>query len=212
MRRLTARIAAAAIELFARFITAVRGIWDGVEPRPDQRVYFANHTSNGDFILIWTVLPPPLRKLTRPVAGSDYWLKSPVREFIGRDVFNAVLIDRRPDAREDDPMETILGAIDDGASLIIFPEGTRNMTEDRALPFKSGLYNISHKRPEVDLVPVWIENLNSVMPKGKVIPIPLLCTVTFGAPIRVEEGEDRQVFLDRARNALLALAPEEDAA
>ena len=130
---------------------------------------------------------------------------------MGEEVVNAVLIDRRPEERDTDPMETIIEALDTGVSLIIFPEGKRNITEEKILPFKSGIYNISTARPEVDLVPVWIENLNSVMPKGKLIPIPLLCTVTFGAPIRVEQGEAREAFLARASDALVALAPEEEA-
>ena len=195
-----------AIVIFARFITAVRAIWEGVEPVPAHRVYFANHTSNGDFILIWTVLPPNLRARTRPVAGADYWLTSRLRTFIGRDVFNAVLIDRKTETRDEDPMELILQGLDTGSSLIIFPEGTRNMTDAPLLPFKSGIFNISKARPDVDLVPVWIDNLNDVMPKGKLVPIPLLCTVTFGAPIRVGEREEREDFLRRAEAALLALA------
>ena len=203
-----ARLVGSAIVLFARLITAVRGIWDGIEPVPVQRLYFANHTSNGDFILIWTVLPPELRARTRPVAGSDYWLTSPLRSFVGREVFNAVLIDRRREERTDNPLETILAAVDEGSSLIIFPEGGRNTGDDPLLPFKSGIFNVSVARPDLELVPVWIENLNDVMPKGKIVPIPLLCTVTFGAPIRAETGEDREVFLQRAADALLALRPE----
>lgn len=212
MRQIAAIIAGSAIILFARFITAVRAVWEGIEPEPAQRVYFANHTSNGDFILIWTVLPPALRRATRPVAASDYWLASPARAFIGREVFNAVLIDRRREARTEDPMKAILAGLDEGASLILFPEGMRNATDAPLLPFKSGIYNIAAERPGIDLVPVWIENLNSVMPKGKVIPIPLLCTVTFGAPLRLDPGETREAFLARASAALAALRPEREAA
>jgi 1-acyl-sn-glycerol-3-phosphate acyltransferase len=211
LRAPLARLTGAAIVLFAWLMTAVRGVWQGTAPDGAQRVYFANHTSNGDFVLVWAVLPPHLRRRTRPVAGSDYWLTTPVRRFIGQDVFRAVLIDRRPDTRTEDPMAVMLAALDTGASLILFPEGTRNMTDARLLPFKSGLYNLSVARPGVDLVPAWIENLNHVMPKGKVIPVPLLCTVTFGAPIRAEPDEDRHAFLARAQAALLALAPESPA-
>jgi 1-acyl-sn-glycerol-3-phosphate acyltransferase len=199
-----ARLAAGAITLFARFITAVRAVWDGIEPIPRQRIYFANHVSHGDFILLWAVLPPRLREQTRPVAGADYWLKSSVRRFIGRDVFNAVLIDRDRKTRADDPIKQMADALDGGASLIIFPEGTRNETDNPLLPFKSGIFHLAKQRPDIDLVPVWIANLNRVMPKGEFVPIPLICTVTFGAPLRVESDETKDAFVKRARDALLS--------
>lgn len=207
MRGFLAILTGQAIVLFARFVTAVRAIWQGVEPGPGQRVYFANHTSNGDFILLWAVLPPRLRARTRPVAALEYWLATPLRRFIGREVFHAVLIDRRPEARTADPVAQMAEALDEGFSLILFPEGQRNPTEAALLPFRAGLYHLGRLRPGVDLVPVWIENLNRVMPKGEVLPVPLLCTVTFGAPIRVEAEEAKAAFLDRAAAALLALRP-----
>jgi 1-acyl-sn-glycerol-3-phosphate acyltransferase len=171
-------------------------------------VYFANHNSHGDFVLIWTVLPPALRRVTRPVASADYWTVSTMRRFIGERVFRAVLIDRDPKTRKGDPIEMMTDALDENASLILFPEGTRNTSDDRLLPFKSGLFHLASARPQVEFVPVWIENLNRVMPKGEFVPIPILCTVTFGSPLRASDGEDKAAFLDRARMALLALAPE----
>ena len=212
-RGLAARVTGHLLAFVARFITAVRADWRGIEPVDKQRVYYANHVSNADMPMIWTVLPAHMRRRTRPVAAADYWLKNRLRAFVGPEVFNCVLIDRRPEARTEDPMDKILEALDEGSSLIIFPEGNRNMTDAPLLPFRAGLYNIGRQRPHVDLVPTWIANLNEIMPKGEVIPLPLICTVTFGAPVRVEEGEHKDIFLIRAAEALVALSqPEGDAA
>lgn len=207
LRSLAASFTGHALRLFARFITAVRADWQGIEPVPKQRVYFANHSSNGDMPMIWSVLPPALRRTVRPVAAADYWLKNPIRAFVGPEVFNCVLVDRRPEVN-DKPMDKILAALDEGSSLIIFPEGNRNMTDDPLLPFKAGLYNMGVARPDVDLVPTWVANLNTIMPKGEIIPLPLICTVTFGAPIHVKEGESKDAFLTRAAVALADLRPE----
>jgi hypothetical protein len=57
----------------------------------------------------------------------------------------------------------------------------------------------------VQLIPVWIDNVQRVMPKGEVVPVPILCSVTFGAPMQLEPGEDKRVFLDRTRAAVVAL-------
>jgi len=207
LRPLAARIVGQSIRLFARAITAVRADWQGIEPIPRQRVYYSNHTSNGDMPMIWSVLPPALRRDVRPVAAADYWLKNKLRAFVGPEVFNCVLIDRRPEV-DDKPMDKILAALDEGSSLIIFPEGNRNMTDADLRPFKAGLYNMGLARPDVDLVPTWVANLNTIMPKGEIIPLPLICTVTFGASVHVQNGESKEDFLARAAKALSDLKPE----
>lgn len=191
----------------ARAITGVRAEWQAEIALDSPRIYFANHASHGDFLLVWTVLPRHLRRGTRPVAGADYWEAGAIRRFFGRRVFDAVLVDRRPERRSGDPLAPLAAALDAGQSLILFPEGTRNRTEERLLPLKSGLYHLARAHPQVLPVPVWIENLNRVMPKGEIVPIPLLCTVTFGAPLPVEPGEAKASYLERARQAMLALAP-----
>src|ERR1700712_2439401 len=210
MTSLLARPAAVAIVLFARAITAVRAIWPEGGPPQEQCIYFANHSSHGDFILVWAVLPPRLRHRTRPVAGAEYWLKTGLNRFIGRDVFNAVLIERDRDARTSDPVTQMANAVDAGSSLILFPEGTRNQTEQPMLPFRSGLYHLAKARPDVAMIPVWIDNLNRVMPKGEFVPIPLICTVTFGSELRVTPDESKDVFIARSQAALLALAPKHE--
>lgn len=207
MKAFITKAAAAAIVVFARAVTAVRAIWPeaGLPSRPC--VYFANHSSHGDFVLVWTVLPPRLRRQARPVAGAEYWLKSPLNRFIGSDVFNAVLIAREKDQRTEDPVTQMAAAIDAGSSLILFPEGTRNQSDAPLLPFKSGIFHLAAARPDIELVPVWINNLNRVMPKGEIIPIPLICTVTFGSALRLAPDEAKDAFLERMQTALLALSP-----
>jgi 1-acyl-sn-glycerol-3-phosphate acyltransferase len=205
VRRALAGLLAWGVTGFMKLLTGAQARWVGCRPEPTQRIYFANHTSHGDFVLIWTCLPRDLRAKTRPVAGADYWLKGKVRRYVITDVLNGVLIDREKATRTRDPIETLVEALDQGWSLIVFPEGTRN-TGDELLPFKSGIYHVARQRPEVELVPVWIENLNRVMPKGEVLPVPLLCSATFGAPTRLAPGEDKDAFLERARAAVIRLA------
>ena len=94
-----ARLVAMLIAGLARVLTGVLPIWRGCLPEFRQRIYIANHTSHGDFVLIWTVLPHALRRQTRPVAALDYWGGGGIRGFIGREVFNAVLVDRKPFTR-----------------------------------------------------------------------------------------------------------------
>ncbi|MEM7121662.1 MAG: lysophospholipid acyltransferase family protein [Pseudomonadota bacterium] len=188
-------------------MTAATAHWVESKPQPRKRIYFANHTSNGDFVLIWSALPRSLREMTRPVAGADYWLKNALQRFVARDVFGSVLIDRCRSAAADEALRRMADALDEGASLILFPEGTRNMTDMPLLPFKSGLYHLAKQCPDVEVVPVWLSNTGRVLPKGEIIPVPLRCGVTFGAPLRLSPGEAKTAFLDRASSALLALAP-----
>jgi len=205
-----AKLTAFLITSFSRLLTGARALWLGCDALPVQRIYFANHSSHGDFVLFWACLPPALQQCTRPVAGKDYWHSSAIKRFLINRVFNGVLVERSsPSEDKNNKLQPLLDALDTGDSLIIFPEGTRNLTEERLLPFKSGLYHLAEARPDVELVPVWISNLSRVMPKGRVLPLPLLCTLSFGEPLTRIEGEDKSAFLLRAQCALLALAEQE---
>ncbi|MDP9995022.1 1-acyl-sn-glycerol-3-phosphate acyltransferase [Variovorax boronicumulans] len=268
---------------FVRLLTGAQARWYGCPPKAEQRIYFANHQSHADLVMIWAALPEELRSITRPIAARDYWANTPVKRWITTEVFNAVYVERaatapaaaaapepmqaepavaaapaeriepsmepllpaeapraevvnelqgeldlpapvpppapiapppsvaepapppaEPAPPPTDPLAPLVEALRSGDSIIIFPEGTRGHTGEPQ-KFKSGLYTLATLFPEVVLVPAWIDNVQRVMPKGEIVPVPILCSVTFGAPIRVEEGEERRPFLDRARAAVIAL-------
>ena len=177
----------------------------GFTPDERQRIYFANHASHLDFVLVWAALPPKLRAMTRPVAARDYWHRPGFRRYLGVKVFNAVLVDRQPaQSSPQTAMDILLEGLGERHSLIIFPEGTRGDGSTIA-PFKSGLYRLGKARPDVELIPAYINNLNRVLPKGEFVPVPMLASVSFGEPMHVGEDEEKNAFLDRARNAILEL-------
>ncbi|WP_390346671.1 lysophospholipid acyltransferase family protein [Variovorax boronicumulans] len=269
-----------------RLLTGAQARWYGCPPKAEQRIYFANHQSHADLVMIWAALPEELRSITRPIAARDYWANTPVKRWITTEVFNAVYVERAatgaapvapppeappqapplaapiapteriepsmepllpietitvaeapqeiqgqldlpapppppppvapppviepeapaaaPEPPAADPLAPLIDALRSGDSIIIFPEGTRGHTGEPQ-KFKSGLYALATMFPDVVLVPAWIDNVQRVMPKGEIVPVPILCSVTFGAPIRVEDGEERRPFLDRARAAVIAL-------
>lgn len=191
----------ALVVALAKVIAGTGVRWIGCAPEPTQRIYFANHTSNLDALIVWTSLPGPLRERTRPVAAQDYWSADRLRYSIATRIFNAVLIERKKVTARNNPLDLLLAALDDKFSLIIFPEGGRHEGIE-AGPFKSGLYHLGVKRPSVALVPVYIDNANRILPKGEILPVPLLSSVSFGAPLRVNDGEAKADFLERARAAV----------
>jgi 1-acyl-sn-glycerol-3-phosphate acyltransferase len=176
-------------------------------PQEVQRVYFANHTSHLDFILIWSALPASARVRTRPIAGADYWERGRVRRYLATRVFHAVLIERGTPAGAQHSLAAIAEAMGEETSIIVFPEGTRS-PDGRLLPFRSGLYHLCQRKPELELVPVYLDNMTRILPKGELLPVPLLSRVTFGAPLRLEPGEEKRAFNDRMRDALVALREE----
>jgi 1-acyl-sn-glycerol-3-phosphate acyltransferase len=186
-----------------RLLTGAQARWYGCPPKAEQRIYFANHQSHADLLLIWAALPQVLRTLTRPIAARDYWTSTPFRSWITSAVFNAIYVSRERTA-DQDPLEPLVDALERGDSIILFPEGTRGHA-DEPQDFKAGLYNLALRFPQVVLVPAWINNVQRVMPKGEVVPVPVLCSVTFGVPLALHDGEDRKDFLVRARQAVVDL-------
>jgi 1-acyl-sn-glycerol-3-phosphate acyltransferase len=198
----------------ARGISGVQVQWAGCEPHERQRIYFANHSSHLDFVVLWSALPSEIRAKTRPIAAKDYWEQTALRLYLAKNVFHAVLLERgsvNKAQSQEEPhfvgrhsMGYMVDALGTENSLILFPEGTRG-TGEKIGPFRSGLYHLAQHRPDVQLVPAYLENLNRILPKGEFLPVPMLSLLTFGKPIQVESGEARDGFLERAREAVASL-------
>ena len=198
------KITGAILALIARFLSGASIRWIDCQPDTCQRVYFANHTSHLDAVVIWSALPADVRSVTRPVAAKDYWTAGPIRRYLAGRVFNAMLIDRTEIKVHQSPVDVMIRGIGQVYSLIVFPEGGRSSGEEIG-EFKSGLYYLCKKRPDLELVPVHIDNMNRILPRGEVLPVPLLSCLTFGSPIWLEAGEPKVDFLRRAREAVRRL-------
>lgn len=204
---------ASVIAAVSRSISGVQVRWAGCQPEEKQRIYFANHTSHLDFVVLWSALPGEVRARTRPVAAQDYWAKG-VKAYLAQSVFRAVLIHRGGSQQEGNKdgaraaartvIDQLADAMGVSGSLILFPEGTRGTGETIA-PFRSGLYYLAKRKPEVELVPAYLENLNRILPKGEVLPVPLISMLTFGVPLFIGETEEKRDFLERARAVVTAL-------
>jgi 1-acyl-sn-glycerol-3-phosphate acyltransferase len=191
------------LALIAKLMSGASARWVDCQPDTCQRVYFANHTSHIDALVIWSALPAHVRKLTRPVAAKDYWGKSKLRRYLARE-FNALLIDRKDIKVHQSPVDLMLREIGDTQSLIVFPEGQRSAGTQIG-EFKSGLYYLCKKRPDLEALPVYLDNMNRILPRGEFLPVPLLGCITFGPPIWLEAGEPKVDFLNRARDSIVRL-------
>lgn len=198
----------------ARGISGVQVQWAGCEPDERQRIYFANHSSHLDFVVLWSALPSEIRAKTRPIAAKDYWEQTALRRYLANNVFHAVFLERVAPTKAKPSeeshfvgrhlIEEMAEALGTENSLILFPEGTRG-TGEKVGPFRSGLYHLASRRPDVELVPAYLENLNRILPKGEFLPVPMLSLLTFGEPLHIKPDEDKDAFLERAHEAVASL-------
>lgn len=211
-----AKIISSVLVSICRFLTGIRAKQISPIEKDKPCIYYANHSSHLDGLVIWSSLAPHIRPFVHPVAAEDYWNKNRLRRYLSRRIFRAVLIPRHANKtnvtegngetttapQKVNALTLMQAVLDKGESLIIFPEGTRGNGES-IQDFKAGLWYLSRNNPQAQLVPIYLENLNRVLPKGSRLVVPIICSAIFGPPIEpTHENEDKTEFLLRAKSAL----------
>jgi 1-acyl-sn-glycerol-3-phosphate acyltransferase len=175
---------------FAIVVRPFLVFWVGVRvtgrenlPEGPPYVIIANHSSHLDTVV--TLGEMPLKRLheIRPVAAADYFARNGLVYWVTRTFFNILPIPRSGFTHENNPLQLMKAALDEGSALLLFPEGTR-ITDDEIdmQSFRSGVSHLVEERPDVPIVPVWIEGTRRSMPKGTFIPVPLFCELHIGRP------------------------------
>ena len=198
------KIMKSSLILLSRLLSGATVLWYESQPDSCQRVYFSNHTSHLDALVIWAALPHRIREKTRMIAAQDYWDAGPIRRYISKRLFNALLIERENVSLKNTPIKVMMDGMQDEYSIILFPEGGRSETGELG-GFKSGIYHLCKRRPDLELIPVYLNNMNRILPRGKTLPVPMLSRVIFGPPMWLEMGETKGTFLERSRQAILKL-------
>jgi 1-acyl-sn-glycerol-3-phosphate acyltransferase len=212
-RRYPARVARAAlVEAVAR--PAVQALarpqlhgLDRLDPlveAGDPVIFAANHHSHVDTPLLACSIPEPWRHRLFVAAAADYFFRTRVTSVLSALVIGAIPIDRSRVSRRS--ADRAAGLIEDGWSMLIFPEGGRS-PDGWGQPFRGGAAYLA-LRCGVPVVPVHLQGTGRILRKGRKLPTPATARVTFGAPLIPDDGDDARRFGATLERAVAALADE----
>lgn len=167
-------------------------------------ILVANHNSHLDTLALMTLFPQSLLPSLRPVAAADYFLSNRILAWFALEVVGIVPIRRKP-AFGEDPLRGCAEALDTGAILILYPEGSRGEPE-RLARFKSGIAHLAERFPSVPTIPIFMRGLGKALPKGEALLVPFFCDVFVGAPLFW--SSDRAAYMNALEESFRSLADE----
>ncbi|UTW64128.1 1-acyl-sn-glycerol-3-phosphate acyltransferase [bacterium SCSIO 12741] len=173
-----------------------------------QAILVANHNSHLDTMGLLTLLNDQWLSNLRPVAARDYFAANKIKKWYYETLFNLLLVTRKRENRlpGENPIKSMVEVLDQGQSLLIFPEGTRgkpNVMES----FKHGVSKVIQARPDVPVIPVFIDNSGMVLPGGSTLPLPFQFRIRFGSP-RFLKPESTDQLTEKLYQAIIELKPE----
>lgn len=149
-----------------------------------QVVVVSNHNSHLDTLVLLDLIGPERLESFRPVAAADYFQCSRFVSALTSLLFNILPICRKAGSgRPSDALEIMSRALEDGDSLIVFPEGTRGEPEEMAR-FRKGVGRLLTRFPRIEVIPVYQSGMGRILPRGAWYPVPFVGRVVIGEPRR----------------------------
>lgn len=155
-----------------------------------QFIIVANHNSHMDTMALMASLPSSIVHKVKPVAAVDYFGKTKFKKWFSNYFINTLLISRQGG----NPIHTMKKALEDGYSLIIFPEGSRG-EPDSIQPFKPGVALLLSLCPEVKYVPAYMYGMGKIMPKGDGLIIPFNSKLIYGKPTLIQSNKTKEILV-----------------
>ncbi len=159
-----------------------------------QFILIANHNSHMDTMAIMSAIPSRYIHKVHPIAARDFFGGSLFKKILMRYLVNATLIQRDRDDPNNDPIDSMDKMLKKSRSLILFPEGSRGIPGVMA-KFKKGLGYLIQRNPEINVIPVYLDNVYKTLPRGKNLILPYNCSIKFGDPIQFKSMEMDDILL-----------------
>ena len=161
----------------------------------EQFIIVANHNSHLDTMTILASLPSKIIHKVKPVAAADHFGRTKLKEKLTNFFVNTLLIQRKRDKEnpDNDPINKMIDALDNGYSLLIFPEGTRGEPEI-SQPLKPGIAIVLANRPKVKYVPAYMKGMGKAMPKNDNLILPYNSVLIYGKPSNIDNIETEQIL------------------
>ncbi|HOJ78747.1 MAG TPA: lysophospholipid acyltransferase family protein [Bacillota bacterium] len=171
-------------------------------PKVHPFIIVANHSSHLDTLSLLSIFSIKDLHRIQPVAAGDYFNRNRFVSFLTHKLFNILTIPRSAINKENHPVKLMKNALEQGNSLIIYPEGTRSLTEEIGR-FRPGIAHLIKEIPGIKVIPVFLANMGRSLPKGEYLPIPFFCEIVIGEPLLLQA--DKTAIIQTLENAVKRL-------
>jgi len=179
---------------FLKFFIGLKYVNEKTLKNKKQFILIANHNSHMDTMAIMSAIPSRYIHKVHPIAARDFFGGSLFKKILMRYLVNATLIQRDRDDPNNDPIDSMDKMLKKTRSLILFPEGSRGVPGVMA-KFKKGLGYLIQRNPEINVIPVYLDNVYKTLPRGKNLILPYNCSIKFGDPIKFKSMEMDDILL-----------------